>query len=94
MQKVTAGEAGDADPSWSPDGDALAFGGIFLKAAGMERHPIRIVDLRSHTVTALPDSSRSAPRHAGRRMGTGCWRSTTGHLRWSCITSRLGNGSK
>ncbi|MGC2250736.1 MAG: winged helix-turn-helix domain-containing protein [Acidobacteriaceae bacterium] len=57
-EKVTAGEAGDADPSWSPDGEALAFGGIFLKAAGMERHPIRIVDLRSHTVTALPDSSR------------------------------------
>jgi Tol biopolymer transport system component/DNA-binding winged helix-turn-helix (wHTH) protein len=57
-EQVTAGEAGDSDPSWSPDGDALAFGGIFLKEASMERHPIRIVDLRSHAVTALPDSNR------------------------------------
>ncbi len=57
-EKVTAGEAGDTDPSWSPDGDALAFGATFLKDASMENHPIRIVDLRSHAVTALPDSSR------------------------------------
>jgi Tol biopolymer transport system component len=56
-EQVTAGESNDGDPSWSPGGDALAFGGHDPNEASVEHHPIQIVDLRSRAVTALPDSS-------------------------------------
>jgi Tol biopolymer transport system component len=53
---VTAGESSDGDPSWSPDGDAIAFASVDLGDAVAARHPVRIVDLRSRAVTSLPGS--------------------------------------
>jgi Tol biopolymer transport system component len=49
-----AGNYGDCDPSWSPDGTSLAFG-----ADNSEQDPnesIHIVDLRTNRVTTLPGS--------------------------------------
>jgi len=42
-----------ADPVWSPDGGAIAFGG---NPAYVPLIPIRILDLKTHKVTTLPDS--------------------------------------
>jgi eukaryotic-like serine/threonine-protein kinase len=42
------------DPSWSPDGTAVAFGGLY----GSAGRGIRILDLRTHQVSTLPDSQQ------------------------------------
>jgi len=42
-----------ADPVWSPDGNSVAFGGVFSAAAG-----IRIFDLKTRQVSKLPDSDK------------------------------------
>jgi eukaryotic-like serine/threonine-protein kinase len=44
----------EADPYWSPDGSALIFGGLYGSAVT----GIRILDLKTHQVTALPDSEQ------------------------------------
>jgi eukaryotic-like serine/threonine-protein kinase len=43
-----------ADPYWSPDGGALAFGGLYGSAAG----GIRILDLKTHQLSTLPGSEQ------------------------------------
>ena len=41
-----------ADPYWSPDGNSLIFGGLYASASA----GIRILDLKTHQLTTLPDS--------------------------------------
>jgi len=41
-----------ADPHWSPDGSALVFGSAYASAAV----GIRILDMKTHALTTLPDS--------------------------------------
>ncbi|MGA3024470.1 MAG: protein kinase [Bryobacteraceae bacterium] len=60
-QKVTNGEAGgggDWDPTWSPDGNSLAFGtnpgGMAAPDPG--RMAIRVIDLKTHQISVLPGS--------------------------------------
>jgi Tol biopolymer transport system component/predicted Ser/Thr protein kinase len=44
----------EADPSWSPDGQSLVFGGIYAAATV----GIRVVDLKTHRVTVVPGSEQ------------------------------------
>jgi eukaryotic-like serine/threonine-protein kinase len=44
----------EADPYWSPDGSALIFGGLYGSAVT----GIRVLDLKTHQVTTLPDSGQ------------------------------------
>jgi Tol biopolymer transport system component len=56
LRQVTNGEAGshgDWDPSWSPDGAALAFGATGREPAGKFIH---VVDLKTGRVSTLPGS--------------------------------------
>jgi Tol biopolymer transport system component len=46
-------QAPQSDPVWSPDGETIAFGGT---PAAPPRIPIRILDLKTHQVSTLPDS--------------------------------------
>jgi Tol biopolymer transport system component/predicted Ser/Thr protein kinase len=55
-EQLTDEEKGDADPSWSPTGDAIAFGATYGTAISSTRQPIQILNLKSHQLTALPDS--------------------------------------
>lgn len=54
-EQVTTGALND--PSWSPRGDALAFGVRDPYDPAREQHLIRILDLKSRTVTPLPASN-------------------------------------
>jgi eukaryotic-like serine/threonine-protein kinase len=47
------GERNEADPSWSPDGGSLAFGSFPVPE---NDNAIRILDLKTHQATLLPDS--------------------------------------
>ena len=52
-QEVTPNQSGQqADPSWSPDGESLAFGEVANTGPGA----IRILDMKTHQITMLPDS--------------------------------------
>jgi serine/threonine protein kinase/Tol biopolymer transport system component len=42
------------DPYWSPDGNAIAFGGLY----GSATTGIRILDLKTHKLSTLPDSKQ------------------------------------
>ena len=56
-RRATAGEAAEADPSWSPDGRQLAFGSLSGNQAGTAAdRVIQLVDLASGRVTSLPGS--------------------------------------
>jgi Tol biopolymer transport system component len=47
-----------ADPTWSPDGKTLAFGGQAVAQRDAARvNAIRLLDMRTHTVTIVPGSS-------------------------------------
>jgi dipeptidyl aminopeptidase/acylaminoacyl peptidase len=63
LQQVTDGESGkegDFDPSWSPDGASLAFGGYSLETSPA---PIHVVDLKTSRVSALPGSEGMRSPH-------------------------------
>jgi Tol biopolymer transport system component len=46
-----------ADPTWSPDGKTLAFGGQAVTQEDAPRvNVIRLLDIRTHTVTIVPGS--------------------------------------
>ena len=49
---------GNSDPSWSPGGDAIALGATVGTAGSSTQHPIQILNLKSHELTALPDSGQ------------------------------------
>ena len=55
-EQVTWGDNDDLYPSWSPKGDALAYGGSSPAAISTKKHPIEILNLKSRTLTAVPDS--------------------------------------
>lgn len=44
-------------PTWSPDGQKIAFGQIVIFGVGQQTEQIRILDLKSHTVSVVPNSS-------------------------------------
>jgi len=69
-ERLTAGENDDLDPSWSPNGDALAYGGSSPSRLSSKKHPIQILNLKSRAVTALPDSGGY---HAPRWSTDGGW---------------------
>jgi eukaryotic-like serine/threonine-protein kinase len=51
-QKATTEEQFECDPTWSPDGNSLAFG----VASGSSSAAIHVLDIQSHRVTTLPGS--------------------------------------
>jgi len=52
-QELMPNQSGQqADPSWSPDGAALAFSGV----ANAGKSAIQILDMKTHQITTLPDS--------------------------------------
>jgi len=52
-QELMPNQSGQqADPSWSPDGESLAFGEVANTGPGA----IRILDMKTHQITTLPDS--------------------------------------
>ena len=57
-ERLTNGVNGNSDPSWSPGGDAIALGVTVGTAGSSNQHPIQILNLKSHELTALPDSGR------------------------------------
>jgi Tol biopolymer transport system component len=54
-EQLTSGDAGNLDPSWSPDGRSLAYS-EYNAAVGADHAPIRILNLQTHQVTAVPQS--------------------------------------
>jgi Tol biopolymer transport system component len=63
-----------ADPCWSPDGVSLAFGSPYASAAT----GIRVLDLKTHQITTLPDSQELfSPRWSpdGRYIAAVRWNS-------------------
>jgi len=40
-ERLTAGENDDLDPSWSPNGDALAYGGSSPESVSSKKHPFK-----------------------------------------------------
>jgi Tol biopolymer transport system component len=54
-EPITSGSADSEAPTWSPAGDALAYGGNFAEAA-YGRGSLHIVNLRSRETTEVPDS--------------------------------------
>ena len=57
-ERLTNGENGESDPSWSPGGDAIVLGVTSDTASSSTPHPIQILNLKTHKLTALPDSGR------------------------------------
>jgi Tol biopolymer transport system component len=54
-----AGQAGDVDPTWSADGNLLAFGASpdsTTTASDPRRLAIRVIDMRTHQISVLPGS--------------------------------------
>jgi Tol biopolymer transport system component/predicted Ser/Thr protein kinase len=54
---LTSGDQDNRDPSWSPDGNSLAIAGDPFLARTSKENAIRIIDLRTRQITALPDSA-------------------------------------
>jgi Tol biopolymer transport system component len=52
QELLPADEHPEADPYWSPDGDSIIFGSPYQSAAT----GIRILDMKTHQVSTLPDS--------------------------------------
>ena len=44
----------EADPSWSPEGNSIAFGGLY----GAAKAGIRILNLKTNQLTTLPESQQ------------------------------------
>ncbi len=57
-EALTPGDNDDLDPSWSPNGDSIAYGGAPPPLVPSKMHPIQILNLKSRTVTTIPDSGR------------------------------------
>jgi len=56
-QQLLPGERNEAHPDWSPDGNSLVFGGApWLEGGTSGSGAIRLLDLRTHQVSALPGS--------------------------------------
>jgi Tol biopolymer transport system component len=55
--QITSGDLDDLDPSWSPDGNSLAISGEPFKLRASKENAIRILDLKTLQITALPDSA-------------------------------------
>jgi serine/threonine protein kinase/Tol biopolymer transport system component len=55
-EQPVPGDDRGADPTWSPDGNSLLFGGRPDEAAWTEVLDLKILDLRSHTVSKVPSS--------------------------------------
>jgi Tol biopolymer transport system component len=53
-QQAIPGEQNEGDPTWSPDGNSLAFGG--LPGSPPQSLAIHVFDFRSHEVRTLPGS--------------------------------------
>ena len=57
VQRPVPDRRDQADPSWSPDGSSLAFGGqAVLEKEAAKVNAIRVLDLRTHQVSVLPGS--------------------------------------
>jgi Tol biopolymer transport system component len=50
---MPSGPEAQTDPTWSPDGNSVAFGGVFTAVDG-----IHIFDLKTRQVSTLPDSDK------------------------------------
>ena len=57
-ERLTNEVNGRSDPSWSPGSDAIALGATVDTVSSSTQHPIQILNLKSHKLTALPDSGR------------------------------------
>ncbi len=55
-EQLLEGEEAESDPSWSPNGDAIVFSVDPATAMSSRQHPIQILNLKSHKLTALADS--------------------------------------
>jgi Tol biopolymer transport system component len=57
LQQPIPGDQNQSDPNWSPDGNSLVFGGQILPESDATRlNAIRIFELKTHQVSALPGS--------------------------------------
>jgi Tol biopolymer transport system component/DNA-binding winged helix-turn-helix (wHTH) protein len=58
-QQVLPGESNEADPTWSPDGNSIVFGGLPWPETSGENHAdmnIQVIDLKTHQLSKLPGS--------------------------------------
>jgi serine/threonine protein kinase/Tol biopolymer transport system component len=56
-EQFTSGDHDDRDPSWSPDGNSLAIAGDPFQVRNSKENAIRILDLKTRQITAMPDSA-------------------------------------
>jgi len=56
LQEPVAGDEEQADPNWSPDGASFVFGGQILPETDAGKNLIRIFNLKTHQVSAVPGS--------------------------------------
>jgi Tol biopolymer transport system component/DNA-binding winged helix-turn-helix (wHTH) protein len=58
-QQVLQGETNESDPTWSPDGNSIVFGGLLWPETFGKNHAdmnIQVVDLKTHQLSKLPGS--------------------------------------
>jgi Tol biopolymer transport system component len=56
-EQLTSGGTDAVDPSWSPDGNSIVYGGYAFQVRGLQGNAIHILSLSTRQITAVPESA-------------------------------------